>query len=191
MKLTLNLEVPTSLNQLYINEYKYNPKTRKYEPTPNRILSKEGQACKLRLMKYAKKQMVGQDWDYEFTKTNYIYMDVVIYFSKKGRDDNNIYKILCDSLEKIAYENDSRVLIRTQRIYIDKNNPHIEVTLSPVEFVGVFDNIAQFKAFEENCKSCSNYRNGSCSVLKDSLENRIREELNEFKICQKFKLKKS
>jgi Holliday junction resolvase RusA-like endonuclease len=191
MKLQLNLEIPTSLNQLYINEHKYNPKTKRYEPTNTRILSEKGQASKRRLQKYAKKQMVGQDWDYDYTLNNYIYMDVVIYFNKKGRDDNNIYKLLCDSLEKICYDNDSRVLIRTQRIYIDKDNPRIEVTLLPVEFVGIFDNQVQFEVFEDNCKFCSYYRSGSCSVLKGALENRIQEEIDKNLICHKFKKKKT
>jgi hypothetical protein len=190
MQLHLTLPLPLSLNQLYINEYKYNPKTRKHEPTGRRILSDKGVMSKKNIQKYAKKLMKKQEWDYDWTKTNYIYMDTVIYFNKKGRDDNNIYKILCDSLEKIAYDNDSRVLIRTQRIMYDTENPHIEVVLSPVEYIGIFDNQAELDEFEENCETCSRYLKGRCGILVKAKEGRIQKEIQSME-CSEYKERKS
>jgi Endodeoxyribonuclease RusA len=190
MILHLTLPLPLSLNQLYINEFRWNPKTRKREPSGKRILSDKGVMSKKLIQKDAKKQMKKQDWDYDWTKENYIYLDTVIYFNKKGRDDNNIYKLLCDSLEKIAYDNDSRVLIRTQRILYDTVNPHIEVTLSPVEFIGIFDNEEELNEFEENCDICSRYLKGRCSILVKAKEGRIQEEIQNME-CSEFKEKKS
>lgn len=193
MELVLNLELPTSLNKLYTNQANFNPKTKRYVPTGKRILSKEGRACKMRLQKYAKLQLREQkaNWDYEYTKENFIYMDTVIYFNKRGRDDNNIYKLLCDALEKIVYDNDSRVLIRTQRILYDKENPRVVVRLKPVKYRGIFRDQEQVDEFEKNCKTCSRYRKGSCSILKQAKQGFIQAELDEKTLtCHSYKCKK-
>ncbi|WP_137743430.1 RusA family crossover junction endodeoxyribonuclease [Robertmurraya siralis] len=188
MRLNLTLPVPTSLNELYINEYSWNPKKKMRVPSGRRILSKEGEKCKEEIIELTKEQMKDQEWNYDFTVDGYIYMDTVIYFSRKGRDDNNIYKLLCDSLEKLVYENDSRVLIRTQKILYDTVNPHIEVTLKPVDYKGIFKNEIHMNEFEDNCKTCKRYvRN--CSILNKAKEGRIQEEIDEEFVCSKFSLK--
>ncbi len=195
MELELTLPVPTSINALYVNQFRFNPVTRKREPTGGRILSKKGEACKKEIQTKAKKQLKDQDWKYEWTadKDNYIYQDAVIYFSRRGRDDNNIYKLLNDSLEKVIYENDSRVLVRTQKILYDKENPRIELKLSPVEYVGIFENKDEAQDFEQNCKLCTRYLEGRCSILVDSKAGTVREEINsENEVqCRKFKQKKN
>lgn len=189
MQLYFTLPLPLTLNQLYINEYKWNPKLKMKAPTGRRILSDKGVMNKKLIQKYARKQLQQQEWDYEFTKDNYIYMDTIIYFPKKGADDNNLYKILCDSLEKIVYDNDSRVLIRTQKIFYDADNPHIEVSIHPVDYIGIFDNKEEMEAFEENCKSCKRYLNGRCSLLVRAKEGRIQNEINDVE-CAEFVQKK-
>lgn len=188
-QLHLTLPLPLSLNQLYINQTSYNPKTKKRVMTGKRILSDAGVMSKKNIQKQANKQLKKQVWDYEATKENYIYMDTIIYFNKKGRDDNNIYKLLCDSLEKIAYDNDSRVLIRTQRILYDTKNPHIEVLLSPVEYIGIFDNQQELNEFEDQCITCSRYTKGRCSILVKAKEGRIQEEIESMQ-CSKYTEKK-
>lgn len=190
MQLYLTLTLPVSLNQLYISEYKWNPISKQREPTGKRILSDKGVMNKKLIQKDAKKQMRKQYWDYEWTKENYLYMDTIIYFNKKGRDDNNIYKVLCDALEKIVYDNDSRVLIRTQRVFYDAKHPKIEVFLFPVDYVGIFDSEQDYEEFVDNCKTCRYYQNGKCSVLNGAIESRIQEEIENM-ICRKFIEKKS
>jgi Holliday junction resolvase RusA-like endonuclease len=192
MKLEMTLPVPTSLNKLYINQYSYNPKSRMRVPTGKRILSPEGTKCKNELQAEARVQMQGQDWDYDWTKEGYCYLDTVIYFARRGTDDNNIYKLLCDALESICYDNDSRILVRTQKIMYSPNNPRVEVSITPVEYVGVFDSEEEAKNFENMCSDCSRYRKGSCSILKDSLNGTEREEidLDQFD-CTEYKRKKS
>ncbi|MEX0596518.1 MAG: hypothetical protein WD512_08445, partial [Candidatus Paceibacterota bacterium] len=101
-------------------------------------MSKEGNKVKEKIIKQTKEQMKDQDWDYGYTFDNFVYQDSWIYMNRQGRDDNNIYKLLNDSLEGVVYENDSRVLTRTQRILIDKDNPRVEVLLTPVDFKGIF-----------------------------------------------------
>lgn len=185
MELKLTLPVPISLNELYINEYGWNPKKKMRTPTGRRILSNDGEKCKTEIQELATEQMKSQYWDYDFTLNNYIYMDTIIYFSRRGRDDNNIYKLLCDSLEKIVYENDSRVLIRTQKILYDTVNPHIEVTLKPVEYIGIFDDEIHMNAFESNCMKCKRYAR-NCSILNKAKQGQIQEEIDQKFICSKF-----
>jgi Holliday junction resolvase RusA-like endonuclease len=188
LELKLTLPVPTSLNELYINEYSWNPKKKMRTPTGRRILSKDGEKCKEELQQQTMDQMKSQQWDYDYTTTNYIYMDTIIYFSRKGRDDNNIYKLLCDALEKIVYENDSRVLIRTQKILYDTVNPHIDVTLKPVEYRGIFPTEIHMNEFEDKCKNCKRYTR-NCSILNKAKDGRIQEEIDVELYCSKFNRK--
>jgi Holliday junction resolvase RusA-like endonuclease len=188
--LYLTIPVPLSLNQLYINQYGWNPKMRMSVPTGKRILSKDGEKSKKEIIKAVKEQIKTQDWDYEYTEENFVYMDMIIYFNRKGRDDNNVTKLLADSLEKIVYDNDSRVLIRTQRIYYDTENPRIELHIHPVDYIGIFDNGEALNKFEDNCKSCSRYLNGRCKILQLSKEGRIQKEIDKELNCEKYKQKK-
>ncbi|KAF6620613.1 RusA family crossover junction endodeoxyribonuclease [Paenibacillus sp. EKM102P] len=185
MKLTLKLPLPVSINDLYINQYVWNPKSKTRVPSGKRILSKEGEKVKEKIIEAAKDQVSNQMWDYEYTMNHYLYMDSIIYFNRKGRDDNNIYKLNNDALEKIVYDNDSRVLTRTQRILYDKKNPRIELTFSPVEYIGIFDNEETYIEFLENCKTCSRYKR-NCSILKAATEGYVQDEIIEGN-CFKYK----
>lgn len=191
MKLKLELPVPTSINALYINQFIYNPRSRRREPSGAKILSKEGEDCKKEIQDMAREQMSGQEWDYEWTedKDNFMYMDVIIYFSRRGRDADNIFKLLSDSLEKLVYDNDSRILPRVQKVLFDTENPHIEVEFTPVGYKGIFKDEEEASNFEESCKSCTRYRKGRCSILVDSLAGTVRSEIDfshEFK-CIEYK----
>ena len=191
MKLELTLPVPTSINALYINQFAYNPRTRKREMTGARILSKQGEEKKKEIATATLEQMKSQEWDYEWTKENYLYQDAIIHFNRKGRDADNIYKLLNDTLEGIVYDNDSRVLVRTQRIVYDSKNPRVEVTLTPVEFVGIFKDQEEAQTFEDRCKGCTRYLNGRCSILVDSVAGTVREEVGSIyePVCSAFKKK--
>lgn len=190
MELYLTVPLPTSLNKLYVNQYKFNPKTRKSEPTGARVLSAEGSKSKMLIQKDTRNQMKKQVWNFEYTKENFIYLDATIYFNRMGRDDNNLYKLLCDALEGIVYDNDSRVLIRTQRIYYDTKEPRMELHIHPVEYIGIFDDQEMLDTFESVCKTCSRYAN-NCSILLKAKEGRIQEEIDMVELeCLKYKKKK-
>lgn len=190
MELRLTVPLPTSLNKLYVNQYRYNSKTRKNEPTGARVLSADGKKSKMLIQKATRNQMKKQEWDFEWTKENYLYLDAVIYFNKKGRDDNNQYKLLCDALEGIVYDNDSRVLIRTQKIFYDAENPRMELYIHPVEYIGIFNNQDTLDKFEDTCKGCSRYGR-NCSILAKAKEGRIQEEIDITGMkCSSFKSKK-
>ena len=187
MELKLSLPLPISINSLYMNKYVYNSNTQKKEPTSERILTQKGLTCKMQIQKATKQQMKKQAWDYTYTDNNFIYIDTYIFFNRIGRDDDNIYKLLKDSLQGLVYENDSKALVRTQRVYFDTENPHIELIIYPVEFTGIFDNDIVLNNFESACKTCNRYSR-NCSILKAAKEGRIQEEIENF-ICSKYKEK--
>lgn len=178
--------MPTSINDLYVNQYTWNPKTKSRVPTGKRIMSAEGEKVKEAIQISAKEQLLTQEWDYDYTYENYLFMDAIIYFNRTGRDDNNIYKLNNDALEKIIYDNDSRVLTRTQRIYYDKNNPRVELTFSHVGFIGIFDDQEHLDEFENKCKTCKRYKN-NCSILKKAKEGRIQGEISIDFVCSSYK----
>ncbi|MGG0794713.1 RusA family crossover junction endodeoxyribonuclease [Brevibacillus laterosporus] len=192
MQLKLTLPMPVSINKLYINEYQWDARLKMRVPTGRRILSKEGRQVKAKIQGQARVQTENQDWDFDWTKENFVYQDAVIFFARRGSDDNNIYKLLNDSLEGIAYDNDSRVLVRTQHIVYDSKNPRIELTLVPVEFVGIFKNQEMLRDFQKVCESCSRYRKGNCSIIKNSIAGTVREEIGNIydPRCTQFKEKK-
>ncbi|MBD1379050.1 RusA family crossover junction endodeoxyribonuclease [Metabacillus arenae] len=188
MQIEMTLPLPTSINKLYINQFGWNPKTKTRMPTGKRIMSKDGVKVKNEIQNEAIKQLTNQEWDYEWTKENYIYQDCYIYMNRLGRDDNNLFKLLNDSLEKIVYDNDSRVLTRTQRILIDSENPRIILHISQTPHRGIFDDENKIYIFEENCKTCKRYLR-NCSILKKAKEGRVQSEINEVDgefVCSKY-----
>lgn len=185
LKLKLVLPLPVSINNLYINQFSYNPKTRSRTPTGKRIMSAEGKKVKQQIISETKKQMKTQVWEYELTKSTYLYLDTYIYMNRLGRDDNNIYKLLNDSLEKIVYDNDSRILTRTQKILIDSENPRVEVELRQVDYIGIFENEELLHKFENKCMGCKRYKR-NCSILSKAKEGRIQEDINEKLECSKY-----
>lgn len=195
MELKLVLPVPISINKLYVNQFKYDKVLRRRVPTGGRVLSAAGEKQKKEIQKLTKSQMKNQKWDYDWTvdKNNFMYLDVFVYFSRRGRDSDNLYKLLNDSLEKVVFENDSRTLPRTQKILYDKKNPRVEVVLTPVDYKGIFDTPEEAVKFEERCMSCTRYLEGRCSILVDSLSGTIREEIGDLEspACQKYKLKRT
>lgn len=190
MKLKLVLDLPPSVNALYTNQAYFDKRSRRYVPTGKRILSKEGREMKKLLRLQATTQSKKQDWDKEKLGENYVYMDMIVYFNRKGRDSDNINKALQDSLEGVIYNNDTQVLPRTQKVLIDRENPRVEVIFTPVEFKGIFDNSDEANEFVYKCMKCNRYRNGSCRIMQDSLEGVIRSEV-EKKVCSEFRKKKS
>lgn len=191
MELFLVLPLPISLNQLYQNQFTWNKKFKQYMPSGKRIMTKEGKMKKFEIQREAKKQLKGQEWDKNITQHHFIYQDMNVYFNRRGRDSDNLLKLLNDSLEGFVFHDDSKVLTRTQRILFDYSNPRVELSYSIVPYVGVYDNLEHFQEFEMNCQSCRHYRNGNCSILTDSFEGKVREEINEDFECIKYVRKKA
>jgi Holliday junction resolvase RusA-like endonuclease len=188
-KLHLILPLPISVNALYQMQYAYSKKYRQNMPTGRKILSEAGRIKKKEIIKSATAQMRNQSWNLEITKNHFIYQDIHVYFNRKNRDSDNILKLLNDSLQGVVFHNDSKVLTRVQRIYYDYGNPRVECAYSVCEWLGIFDNIGEYDKFLTQCESCKNYRDNRCSILTDSVQGVIREEVIN-QDCKKYKLKK-
>lgn len=162
---------------MYVPQHKWDARLKRMIPTGGVVLSNEGRECKNHIMATAKRALHGIDWDYEYTKTGFLYMNVTIYFNRKGRDDDDIYKALKDALQGVVYENDSRVLVRTDRVFYDKDNPRVEVEFEGVPYIGIFDGEGHLNKFiEGNCSNCRRFKN-NCSLLAKAKEGYIQQEI--------------
>jgi hypothetical protein len=102
-------------------------------------------------------------------------------------DANNYFKCLADSIteSKCVWIDDTQLCERVQSIFYDSQNPRIEITIYPVEYIGIFENHAQLKEFETTCVQCKKYKNGKCNLLVKAKIGKIQEEINN-KRCNKF-----
>ncbi|WP_025909356.1 RusA family crossover junction endodeoxyribonuclease [Priestia flexa] len=134
---------------------------------------------------YAKEQVKLQGWNIEETKEIHHYLDCVFYFDRTDKDEQNYMKVMCDTLNGIAYIDDKKILTRTHEVYYDSKNPRIEITIRPVEYRGVFSNEKQLRQFESNCENCKRYKR-NCSILKKAKEGKIQEEIDHTYTCSKY-----
>lgn len=151
--------------------------------------TKEAKDYKKKFKEEIIKQVELQNWDLPVTSTQHFYVDAVFYFDRIDKDAANYEKCLDDSITEtqLIWKDDNVVLFRPQRIYYDAKNPRIELTIYPVEYVGIFDSKNKLNDFENKCSSCSRYSR-NCSLLKKAIEGRVQEEI-ENNICKKYKLK--
>lgn len=153
--------------------------------------SDEAKAYKKYMRKVLKRALEEYSWEKtgEFT---YIICEMEVFLSQKHRDADNLQKCLFDSVNEnnIAYD-DSMIIPRVSDIFIDTENPRIEVTIYVSEKKGVFKNEEQYIGFVRfNCSSCTR-ANRNCSIMRKTLENRITKEINvQANTCSAYKKKK-
>ena len=140
--------------------------------------TKEAKDYKESFKKYVIEQVREQGWEMPEDKYQHIYVDEVFYFGRTDLDAQNYSKLLHDQMTEtgVVWIDDNIVCERVQRIYYDKENPRIELTIYPVEYIGIFDNREQLDAFEGGCKECKRYGR-NCSLLKNAKIGRIQEEI--------------
>lgn len=147
----------------------------------------EAKKYKKEFIKYIHDQIKKQNWSLPVIKTQHFYCDCVFYFDRIDKDCNNYFKLLLDSIteSEAIWADDNVVCERVNRILYDSDNPRIEITIYPVDYVGIFDNYKQLEQFENKCKLCKRYLK-NCSILNKAKEGRIQEEIQDF-ICKKYK----
>src|SRR5690606_37259028 len=150
----------------------------------------EAKKYKKDFAKYIKEQIKLQGWSLIPNKTQHFYIDCVFYFNRLDMDANNYFKLTLDAITdtQLIWLDDNVTLERVQRIYYDSNNPRIELTIRPVDYIGVFNNQEQLDKFISNCIQCSKYKDGKCSILNKAKEGRIQNEIQDLK-CEKFNKK--
>lgn len=151
----------------------------------------EAKAYKKYFSQYVKDEISKQDYTLTPNKHQHFYIDCVFYFNRIDMDANNYFKILLDAITdtQLIWLDDNVTCERVQAIYYDNKNPRIEITIYPVDYIGIFDNNERLIDFEFRCCTCKRWNNKRCSIYKKALEGRIQNEINDF-ICTKYKKKK-
>ena len=136
---------------------------------------------------YVKKEVEKQGWIKSDNKFQHYYMDCIFYFDRVDKDANNSFKCLADAITEtqLIWKDDNVALFRPQRIYYDSKNPRIDLTIYPVNYIGVFDNTSQLEQFESRCIGCNRYKR-NCSILQKAKEGRVQEEIDNL-TCSKYK----
>ena len=149
--------------------------------------TKEAKEYKKKFKKIIEEQVKIQGWDMEVNSTQHFYIDAIFYFDRIDKDCSNYEKCLDDAITEtqLIWKDDNVALFRPQRIYYDSNNPRIELTIYPCDYIGVFDDASQLEQFESRCIGCNRYKR-NCSILQKAKEGRIQEEIVGLK-CNKYK----
>ena len=137
---------------------------------------------------YIREQVSLQKWDLTPNKTQHFYIDCVFYFDRIDKDANNYFKLLLDSITEtqLIWLDDNVTCERVNGIFYDSKNAHIDITIYPVDYVGIFPTVNQLQSFESNCITCNRYKDGKCSIFNKAKEGRIQEEIQGFQ-CSKYK----
>lgn len=187
-ELNLSLPLPPSVNSYMDYKVRRVGKKFKVESYPSAEYAEFTHIA----TKIIKDYMKDAFWDFAY-RGEYIRVEVTVYFNRLGMDADNIFKCLLDTLERtqLIYQDDSYVLPVIKNVYIDKDNPHVEVKIYKDEKIGVFDNVDELEEFEEcNCKNCSKNKE-HCAVYKGFLENRVHDLELDVKKCKRLKEYKS
>ena len=186
-KLKLKSPIPVSVNH-YIKPRAFiahgKPQVTLYETA-------EAKKYKKDFIKYIQEQVKLQGWDLIPNKTQHFYVDCVFYFDRIDKDANNYFKLLLDSITEtqLIWLDDNVSLERVNAIYYDSKNPRIEITIYPVDYVGIFPTINQLEVFTTNCIQCQKYKEGKCGILNKAIRGKIQDEVQNL-VCNKISIKK-
>ena len=106
---------------------------------------------------YVRAEVAKQNWTLVPNKTRHFYIDTVFYFPATNLDANNYFKVMLDAITdtQLIWLDDNVTCERVQAIYYDQKNPRMEITIRPVDYIGVFDDAPQMEAFVSNCIGCT------------------------------------
>lgn len=135
---------------------------------------------------YVRDQIFEQEW-IRPEKGKLVYVRLTFFLDRKRKDPSNLMKVPLDVLtEAGVYLDDDIALPLADRVYIDPNNPRIEIEIYESDAIGVFSNEEEQKLFiSKNCTLCKKNVE-KCGVMKKLLDNRITEDV-ENGICSKRK----
>lgn len=163
-----------------------NVKAHLYETAESKSFKREYGEHLKRVAKHIK-------WDKKPTKDGFWILECTFIQKRTNEDNNNYYKILCDTLEEYGIiDNDKNILVRTERVLYNSKMPMFSIKLYKSEYIGVFEGQYQLNDFElKNCFKCSKDKS-KCTIFKDSIKGKMRSEINLLKLsCDKLKERKS
>ena len=149
--------------------------------------TKEAKRYKQEFKSYIAEEVSSQNFIGDLSGTQHYYCDCIFYFDRIDKDPNNYFKCLLDAITEtqLIWADDNVVCERVNRIYYDSKNPRIEISIYPVDYIGIFDNAHELKTFMSSCEKCLRIKN-NCSVLRKAIEGRVQDEI-QCGICSKFK----
>ena len=182
-KLTLISKMPPSVNHYLAYRVVKSPKG--YIATSYK--TKEATNYQKDFEKYVLEEVEKQNWKIEEIGDRHIYVETKFYFPRTDMDCNNYFKVLLDAITntKKVWKDDNIVCEKVIGIRYDSKNPHIEMSIYPVEYIGIFDNSEKLEAFEENCKKCCRYSK-NCKLLKRVKSGHIEEGVTQ-DCCSHYK----
>lgn len=182
-ELKLVSPIPPSVNH-YMS---YRAVIRNGKPLAMSYNNKKSVDYKKMFKEYVLSEVKEQGWDLPVTKEQHFYVDAVFYFPRIDMDCNNYWKTMFDAITDAGciWEDDNVACERVQGIYYDSVNPHIDLTIHPVEYIGVFHDENELSQFVSRCLTCKRYAR-NCSILRKAKEGRIQEEIKDG-VCAKMK----
>lgn len=137
----------------------------------------EAKRYRKQFKEYVEQEVIKQGWNLQPNTKQHFYVDGSFYFPRIDMDANNYWKIPLDAITdtQLVWVDDNVVCERVQRICYDSDNPRVEFVITPVSYIGIFDNAAQFDSFiEANCIGCKKFKR-NCSILNKAIDGRVQE----------------
>ena len=185
--LFLTSTIPPSVNHYLA----YRAFMKNGKPAAMSYKTPEAERYRREFAEYVTREAERQGWDLPIDKWRHFYVDAVFYFDKTNCDANNYFKVMLDAITdtQLVWADDNVVCERVQRICYDTENPRVELTIRPVDYIGVFDNAPQLETFVSGCIGCTRYKR-NCSILRGALQGRVQSDIRDG-VCTRRKEKKS
>lgn len=147
----------------------------------------ETKEFKKNFITYIQNEVKKQGWVKDESGLQHYYVNWNVYFPRVDMDAANYDKVIADSIteSKVVWVDDNVVCNHINHIYYDNKNPHFELEIYPVDYIGIFDNEAQLCKFEDKCKTCNRYSR-NCSLLKNAKLGKIQDDIEDLS-CKKYK----
>lgn len=169
MDLKLKINLPPSVNGYQNYRVRRYGRRCKVEAYP----AEETEVFYNKNIKYIKEEMKLQNWKTPLAH-EYIIVEATMYLARAGADADNYFKCTLDALEKSGVViNDTYIIPRVVDVFIDKDNPRVELKIYVSEKIGVFESKEDMENFKKtNCEGCQRKRKTQCVEFKGFLENR-------------------
>lgn len=182
IELKLRSEIPPSVNH-YLG---HRGVLKGGKPVSVSYCTNDAARFKKEFTKYVAQQAAEQGWQ-KPDKNQHIYVDANFYFPRADMDSNNYWKCLLDAITDslVVWHDDNIVCERAQSILYDPSDPHVDLLIHPVSYIGIFEDLAHLENFESRCIGCGRYKR-NCSILNNAKCGKIQEDIIDG-VCKKYK----
>lgn len=98
-----------------------------------KVMSNAGHKYIRTVVPVIEQAIAHQGWEVEVEGVWHV-VEITYYFpDRKKRDSHNYIKLLMDVLEGLAFKNDQFCIVREQYVYLDRENPRLEVVIKPLK----------------------------------------------------------